>query len=1034
MFLLFVVTFSWASTAFPEEEEQITQLNHRKYTSFTPEPLRVLNGDTVTNLLVRKGQDIWISTSNKILRFNGKSVDNFSVMGRNKPRYPESQYQSILESSRSEIFLISFDGMIYQTFDSSSEFVRQNDTNDSTLNGAEVMASYIDRNDHIWLGYSDGSVTIYNTKLNVFTQLRPATNSGIVAILESSSHKIFAIDDSGSILIFQNLEAKDFALYDCGQALSPFSIVFVANEFELVLGTRGDGVWRADLSNNICELKKAFAGDPGLINTATVHDISQIEHQQDTLLVISSDSGIYITHKEKVVTELNRTNSTIDTNEVLVARDLGDFGFVVGTYTGVKIFKKTNVELITELPGNKTPSIVAAAYSQKLGTHIADYDHVYRIEKNNSTDDIVEINISSEFGNGIMAMAADNQHLWIGFRNGHLLKYDPEGGTTTEYSSDTSNNRLPPISYMYVSGDNSIFIGTFGGGVYTAREGKIESLSIDKQYPTDKILHIRRLRGIGLVAFSEGGMEILNFDGEDKFLSSERLSRFNDLPIWSVDENETSRWLVTPSTGVYFQELSDDGRINELIQIVPEELLEGHVFYSVHLGRDGVAYLSSNRGIFKAVRNGQFQKLLHGVASDTINFDFGASGVDDRGNVLFGGTGGLARVEPQKEFTTASNPTLRFTKLLANGDLQQLYTTTSNSDLLIEHPAKFLSFEFSVTDFASPEDFKYRYKLHPFDPDYIDGGNEGSATYTNIPPGDYVFRVQGANSVGTWNEDGITMAIRVLPPWWLTWWAYGIYAMGIWLALFVIKQWYDANILRIRADEIARERTLAADSALDEMQDQLEAQDLLVRKIRQRNIANFATLSHIIQHRSDYVPDDISADVMRGSDSHVHALGLLERSLKYYNDILLADLNAFTADCLSKMSVDHVYPNNVTTMNEVTVELLPAEHATLLAIIIHELLDNVYRHAFQNMSGGKYIRVFMSCSQADNDDELTICLKVQDSGIGIPKGVEDDQPGLSLVGEIVEYYNGSLEIDSHNGTAIAIMLSLPCTTDSHGPG
>ncbi|MEQ8692778.1 MAG: triple tyrosine motif-containing protein, partial [Pseudomonadales bacterium] len=353
------------------------------------------------------------------------------------------------------------------------------------------------------------------------------------------------------------------------------------------------------------------------------------------------------------------------------------------------------------------------------------------------------------------------------------------------------------------------------------------------------------------------------------------------------------------------------------------------------------------------------------------------------------------------------------------------YNSNVKESVDISYFDYFIRIFFHIPDFINSQGVKYRYKLHPFDPTWIDGGNDGSATYTNIPPGDYVFHVQGANSAGVWNREGISMNLRVLPPAWQTWWAYCLYAIVVYSLLLMGKKWYDSNVLRVKVTEMAREKTREADAALDDMQEQLEAQDSLVRNVRKRNIATLETVREIIDHRAEYLPDDVSADIMRDSNGHVHALALLEQSLKYYNDRLFADLNAFTADCLAELCREESSFHAVTTINEVTDQLVPADNATLLAIIIHELLHNAFRHAFNNDPKSRYLRIIMGIRSDAPRGSLHCELKVQDNGSGIPSGVTGDLPGLSLVQKIVRHFNGTMDTTSRDGSTITIALLLP---------
>ncbi|MCX6307269.1 MAG: triple tyrosine motif-containing protein, partial [Bacteroidia bacterium] len=84
---------------------------------------------------------------------------------------------------------------------------------------------------------------------------------------------------------------------------------------------------------------------------------------------------------------------------------------------------------------------------------------------------------------------------------------------------------------------------------------------------------------------------------------------------------------------------------------------------------------------------------------------------------------------------------------------------------------------FAALNFVFPNKNQYSYMLEGFDRNWNNVINERSATYTNIPPGDYVFRVRACNNDGVWNETGASFEIEILPPPWKTWWAYLIYTL-----------------------------------------------------------------------------------------------------------------------------------------------------------------------------------------------------------------------------------------------------------------
>ena len=87
--------------------------------------------------------------------------------------------------------------------------------------------------------------------------------------------------------------------------------------------------------------------------------------------------------------------------------------------------------------------------------------------------------------------------------------------------------------------------------------------------------------------------------------------------------------------------------------------------------------------------------------------------------------------------------------------------------------------EFAALNFVNPERNQYKYKLEPYEMEWIEtNASNRFARYTNISPGKYTFRVIGSNNDGVWNEEGATLVIVIAPPWWKTWWAYSLYGIA----------------------------------------------------------------------------------------------------------------------------------------------------------------------------------------------------------------------------------------------------------------
>jgi two-component sensor histidine kinase len=140
-------------------------------------------------------------------------------------------------------------------------------------------------------------------------------------------------------------------------------------------------------------------------------------------------------------------------------------------------------------------------------------------------------------------------------------------------------------------------------------------------------------------------------------------------------------------------------------------------------------------------------------------------------------------------------------------------------EVKLRHWQKDLSFDFVALHYAEPEDNQYSWRLEPYEEHWSTPSKRRTATYTNLPPGTYTFRVRGSNVDGIWNEEGDMIRIIITPPWWATWWAYAIYALlfvGLTRGIIV----YRSRQLKkdnIRLESQVKERTARLKQSLEDL-------------------------------------------------------------------------------------------------------------------------------------------------------------------------------------------------------------------------
>src|SRR4029079_13270035 len=98
----------------------------------------------------------------------------------------------------------------------------------------------------------------------------------------------------------------------------------------------------------------------------------------------------------------------------------------------------------------------------------------------------------------------------------------------------------------------------------------------------------------------------------------------------------------------------------------------------------------------------------------------------------------------------------------------------------LRYDQNILSLEFAALSYAAPEHNRYRYMLEGLESEWNEAGSDRRfVTYTSLPPGQYVFRVEGSNDDGVWSDHATELRISVTPPWWATWWFRGLALGGL---------------------------------------------------------------------------------------------------------------------------------------------------------------------------------------------------------------------------------------------------------------
>jgi signal transduction histidine kinase len=345
--------------------------------------------------------------------------------------------------------------------------------------------------------------------------------------------------------------------------------------------------------------------------------------------------------------------------------------------------------------------------------------------------------------------------------------------------------------------------------------------------------------------------------------------------------------------------------------------------------------------------------------------------------------------------------------------------------LTLSYRDNVFSFEFAALSYANSQKNRYRYKLEPLEPGWNEvGSKQRLATYTNLDPGKYVFRVQGSNGDGLWNEEGVSLPVLITPPWWRTNWFRALCALTFLAILWTVYQ--------VRVHTFKRRQAL-----LERHQAVLEQHQTEIRALNEQMVkAQEAERMRIAGDLHDSVLQQITSFTLRLGTAKFHVppdskakatiIGLQQELIKIGTDIrhishelhpaLLHEAGlpaALTVYC-DEFSKVRGLPV-ACDVDESVKELSPGA-ALCLYRIAQEALGNAAKY-----SEAKKVEVRLTRSNG------TVCLSVSDDGVGCALDQLGKSGGLGVINmrERVLQLHGTFEFKSEPGRGTTVKAEVP---------
>lgn len=682
--------------------------------------------------------------------------------------------------------------------------------------------------------------------------------------------------------------------------------------------------------------------------------------------------------------------------------------------------------------------------------------------------------------------------LWVGTyegtptaRRGGLYQMDRETGMITPIITDSARSgaRMGPVVAVHEDDEDTLWLGTRWSGLfrldratgalthYAYQQGD----STNRNHASVTTLH-RSSSTPDVLWVGTEGSGLYRFDRQ-----LETFTRYRPLPgdptslgggyVTSMYEDARGRlWVGTRRGGLNrFDRTSETFvRFTAYNSGLPDNNI------SCLLGDDsGQLWMGTGRGLTRF--NSETELFYtygpeHGVRA--APFVTGACG-DHADTLVFGGTNGFVAFDPDAVRTEVSAPPVVLTGLYLAGQPVgpssegPLYTPLHEAEAIrLTHDEHTFSFGFAALDYRDPEANQYAYLLEGYDDRWREAGRQRQARYHRVPPGEYVFRVRAANSDGVWNENGASVRVTVLPPWWHTTWAYVLYGLVLAGGIFAVDRIQRRRLIeRERKRATIREAEIRAETA--EVQAYVaEEHAQKLEELDEAKSRFFANVSHEFRTPLTLLLGPIQ-DVLAGTTDGLSRLQLVamhrnaHRLLELINQLL--DLARVETGSMQL----HRHPVDVVALlRGITIAFSAQADRERIALSFHSEADrvpafidpdkiekvifNLLSNAFKFTPSGQKVRIHLQIVDSPSGTQAEIVVK--DTGQGIPPeklahifdrffqvgdAANREQAstgiGLALAKEFVELHDGQIEAESEPGFGTTFTVRVPLEQDRLAP-
>ncbi len=931
--------------------------------------------NTVQSIVQTRDGYLWIGTQEGLARFDGL---NFTVFDKeNTPAFKSNDIRFLYEDQQGRLWISTSYGLVCRHNGQFTSFTENEGLPDNSI-GPVVE----DTSGNVWIGTSGGLTRFENGNFKTLT-VEHGLSRNVIQTLCARSNGTLLVGTSAGV---QSLSGDRFTSWTTLPNVPAANISAIAE-------SKNGYLWFGTLDGLFGVEREGAAPVPVTLPNSRV---SALRIDREGVLWIATAGGVarLLNGSVESLTSVDGLSS----NLVLSLFEDREGSIWIGTEAGgLNLLKSKKFNTLTTKDGLPSDLVKAIYQDAQGGIWIGSQGGGLTLFKNGKfTTWTTRDGLSSDV---VLSLAGDAEGvIWIGTPDG-LNRFKDGKFQVFTFAEGLSNDLVRSV---LVDRNGVLWAGTRDGlnnfrnnefTTYTTQDGLANNF-IGAIYEDSKgNLWVGTLGGLNKI--KDGKFQ--TFTTKDGLSSNTVISLYEDAA--------GDLWIGTNGGGL--NRLRDD----KFVSFTNRNALAADVIYRILEDKQQNLWCSSNKGIFRVGKaeldkvagdaNASVNPVFYGPADGTLTREASGGGhpagwQTSDGRMWFATIKGLAVIDPEHIPLNTAPPPIAIEQLFVDNQSVPL-----TQKLTLSPSSSRLDFYYTALSFIAPENVRFKYKLEGFDDNWIDGGARRVASYTNLRPGNYQFRVIAANNDGVWNETGAMVEFYLQPRFYQTLWFYALCLMLLALAAW---QLYRMRVRRMayQFSAVLAERNRIAREIHDNL-----AQDILGISVQLELVARLmpaaaeAAKGHLDRARI------LVRNSMTEARRYVWDLRSQELQKK--------DLTAALRDTTNRLTAE----NGVEAVVEVTGPLrpLPLPVETNLLRIGQEAINNAVKHARAN-------RIDVTL----NFDTRSVRLSIRDDGRGFdPEArIADGHFGLIGMRERAEQIGGVLTIDSaeERGTQIAIDVPL----------